>query len=382
MLRNPFAIKNGKTIVIDDLSEQEKGLKCGCVCPSCGGEFEAKFGNVRTHHFSHSKGGCDEETAFLTGLYKLYKQYCDEYKHLLLPEIKLYCNLGNTENITEENYNDYIHCRKQSSDDYEYLFSESFRFNFEKTEIVFNGKNRPEALLLYKGAKKLAVVIQHPQIGCNPHFVNSLPDTSSVRLDLFYIEKNNLSTDSMYKDFSNISLYSWLSNNLIKSRLHEINMLNKHVYEERQKWKKKEKEARQKITEINNNFKKSDKINIQNANESKVKIEQKKREQIEKRKKQYIPLDEVMRRWNSEMGLGEPDTSDNGRLMFVQSFPGGKNELSGREGEVCWELGIDPIDHWGQVWLKCKKCGSLVKYVLKENEQLPQDFYTVCSNCK
>lgn len=36
-----------------DATSVENGLKCGCSCPSCGGELVARQGEVRVHHFAH-----------------------------------------------------------------------------------------------------------------------------------------------------------------------------------------------------------------------------------------------------------------------------------------------------------------------------------------
>lgn len=42
-LKNPFALRNNRIITINDLDESERGLKCGCICPVCKGEFEVKM---------------------------------------------------------------------------------------------------------------------------------------------------------------------------------------------------------------------------------------------------------------------------------------------------------------------------------------------------
>jgi len=36
-----------------DVSDVERGLKCGCVCPACRGPLVARKGDERIHHFAH-----------------------------------------------------------------------------------------------------------------------------------------------------------------------------------------------------------------------------------------------------------------------------------------------------------------------------------------
>ena len=48
-----YALKNGEVISISDV---ESGLKCGCVCPSCGEPLVAKKGSKVMHHFAHHSG--------------------------------------------------------------------------------------------------------------------------------------------------------------------------------------------------------------------------------------------------------------------------------------------------------------------------------------
>lgn len=32
-VKNPFGLRNGKHITVNDLREDERGLACNCVCP-------------------------------------------------------------------------------------------------------------------------------------------------------------------------------------------------------------------------------------------------------------------------------------------------------------------------------------------------------------
>lgn len=45
-VRNPFGVRNGQIITISDLSMEERGQSCNCLCPDCGGHFIARLGDV------------------------------------------------------------------------------------------------------------------------------------------------------------------------------------------------------------------------------------------------------------------------------------------------------------------------------------------------
>ena len=74
-LKNPFGLRNGEIVMIEDILPEERGQKCNCVCPACGVAFEARLGNIRIHHFAHSGEGCSETIAFLSGMYALISEY-------------------------------------------------------------------------------------------------------------------------------------------------------------------------------------------------------------------------------------------------------------------------------------------------------------------
>ena len=78
MLRNPFAMRDGRMLLISDLTGDERGLKCRAVCPECKGAFEAKMGEVKVHHFAHTKDACDETAAFIKSLLLFVKQMIED----------------------------------------------------------------------------------------------------------------------------------------------------------------------------------------------------------------------------------------------------------------------------------------------------------------
>lgn len=91
--RNPFAKRNGRIITINDLAECEKGLKCGCECPVCGGTFIARMGEIRTKHFAHSGEPCDIIKQMINSTYQLVAQALTECGYFYFPALYAYCDL-------------------------------------------------------------------------------------------------------------------------------------------------------------------------------------------------------------------------------------------------------------------------------------------------
>lgn len=85
MLKNPFAIRDGKVISVSDLSPEESGLACNCSCYFCHVPMIARMGQVNVKHFSHSGTGCNEEKTFRVLLYRLLKEVLEERCHMQLP---------------------------------------------------------------------------------------------------------------------------------------------------------------------------------------------------------------------------------------------------------------------------------------------------------
>ena len=82
--KNPYALRDGKIVYIEDLSPSERGLACNCVCPCCGEIMVAKMGDVNEHHFAHH-GSSNCSGGYETALHLLAKQLIAEKIPLLLP---------------------------------------------------------------------------------------------------------------------------------------------------------------------------------------------------------------------------------------------------------------------------------------------------------
>ena len=77
---------NGET---KHISEAKNGLKCACICPTCGGALIAKQGKVVEHHFAHASG--DEcQHAAETALHLAAKDILAVRKEIVLPAVEIH----------------------------------------------------------------------------------------------------------------------------------------------------------------------------------------------------------------------------------------------------------------------------------------------------
>ena len=77
-------------VLINDLTEDNRGLKSNCICPECKSDLVAKMGDKTIWHFAHYKGTesrhCQETALHLLGKYVLSQS--DSIK---LPPYKVGC---------------------------------------------------------------------------------------------------------------------------------------------------------------------------------------------------------------------------------------------------------------------------------------------------
>jgi hypothetical protein len=78
-----YALHNNKLVHISDV---ESGLKCNCVCPSCGSALVARKGKKVMHHFAHYN---TEECkyGYQTSLHMAAKDIISKAKKLWIPAV-------------------------------------------------------------------------------------------------------------------------------------------------------------------------------------------------------------------------------------------------------------------------------------------------------
>lgn len=98
ILNLTYAQKNEKLVHV---SEVERGLKCGCVCPACGEVLIARKGNKVVHHFAH-KSTIECQYGYQTSLHMVAKKIISEYKMIKVPELGLHFPKTNKKELIEE----------------------------------------------------------------------------------------------------------------------------------------------------------------------------------------------------------------------------------------------------------------------------------------
>lgn len=81
-----YGILQGRLISIEEVPIENKGLRCGCVCPGCGGMLIANLkDDKRRKHFSHYKAECNITYAQQTALHMIAKDILAQEKVFMFP---------------------------------------------------------------------------------------------------------------------------------------------------------------------------------------------------------------------------------------------------------------------------------------------------------
>lgn len=82
-----YAIRDGFIVSINDIPDEERGLKCNCVCAACGDRLIAKIkGEKRIPHFAHnSKKDC--EYGYESSLHLAAKEILSKAKKMVVPPV-------------------------------------------------------------------------------------------------------------------------------------------------------------------------------------------------------------------------------------------------------------------------------------------------------
>jgi len=250
-LKNPFAIRDDKTILIGDLQESERGLKCGCKCPNCSGDFIARMGDVRVPHFAHSKDACDEVQAYISGLYMKTQEILQELQDgdsFNLPPLIISYSFPNDRALCMENIADFVKIIKETDTaQNRKIIREEYSIVFEKAELCRDGKNNIQALELTYKCKAMAIKIKPPDSVCKSVPVSRHNDMATLVLDFAKdadkIQAYNSENFCKYLLSDKLDKY-WIYNPKIKNAYPQIIEESRKAYKEQLELKKRIEETR------------------------------------------------------------------------------------------------------------------------------------------
>lgn len=236
MLKNPFGVRDGKVIVISDLSPGERGLQCGCLCPHCHGNLLARMGEKKVHHFAHTKDACDETAAFLAGLFQLFLQIIHETSRFYAPALVVAYQLPST-GMTETNVQNYVriipeHEKKGLPNTIP--VAQGKEFPVENVSLARNTKEQPEALLISVKGRQLAIRILPPST-CKIVTPKPYHDLSTLLFKAGDMDFHTLSSNKIRQELLNAARWSWLSNPRVAEAYDSVYSKYRKEQERRQK---------------------------------------------------------------------------------------------------------------------------------------------------
>ena len=235
-LRNPFGVRNGSVIMIEDLSMNERGLNCHCKCPACNGEFIARMGDIKIHHFAHSKDACDEVIAYTSGLYRLIQQMLCKGAPFYIPALIITYTIPNDELLDENNIISHIRFVKEDyHGENRTTVSAGCYIAFDNAELCVDKKNHITALELTYMNSKMAIKVTPPETVCQKSTVTPHKDMATLVLNFGDLaDVIQTSNSKKFQDylFSKKMDKRWISNPKVKKAYPEIFALSKKAYQE------------------------------------------------------------------------------------------------------------------------------------------------------
>ena len=330
-LRNPFAVRDGNIILVNDLSKDERGQNCRCKCPACDGDFIARLGDIKIHHFAHSKEACDEVVAYTTGLYKLIHQILGNGASFYVPSLVVKYPLLYQYELNESNIRNYIKIVPEGEEfkDNYILLINGREIIFEKVDYDTDNKGVIQGLeLMCKDSKdnkdsKLALKVIPPNTICKTSTVSPHENMATLALD-FSDDSDRIqgSKIEMFQEYllSKNLRKLWISNPKVEKAYPKVMKKIEAAYEEYLEKQKllKEKEAAERL-----------------LHEEQMKLEAQQLAEREARAAQQKQIDD-----NKVYSSGYAQVKD----RFTQQ--------------------TDPIcDSYGNRWVECELCGEIKRDV-------------------
>lgn len=296
-LKNPFGLRDGILFMIEDMSPEERGKKCNCVCPSCEGHFIARLKDEhRRKHFAHDGEACDEVKAYLDGLYALLREYLAEGRALILPPLGIAFPLE--AEVTEER----IHFLEEYDPNRlaHIELTAGLSMTFDRVEIVRDARGYPEAIVTNRGRHTLAVVIKPPDTVCKDFYVKRYRSFSTVSVS--FDDADAIQTSTKQALFLSLSEnrvpVKWVYNASWKTKRDEIKK-RREIYRDK---KERERLEQEKMEQERKERERLNKERLEKESQEKERLEKERleRERLEKERLEKERREQRQAEWEAQ----------------------------------------------------------------------------------
>lgn len=209
-----YGMREGRIVLISEIKPSEKGGKCNCTCPACGGFLVAKLGPIRQPHFAHKAAECDISQARETGLHKLAKEIIRESHSILVPGLII-----SESEITLGHINKLVADKVTKTMDLPNIKAIEVEYGSVELEKQI-GDIRPDAVITFKDQPRIVeIAVTHPVDEDKENKLKKI-GLYAFEIDLSALLKNPATreeiTDAVLSDETN---REWLFNPLREQKL-------------------------------------------------------------------------------------------------------------------------------------------------------------------
>lgn len=340
-LKNPFGIRGDNIVLIEDIGEEERGLNCDCTCPSCGGEFIAKLGMIKRHHFAHNGAGCDAVKAFLVGMYTMLDKHLKNKGTIFLPPVIVGFELSGYGYITDYNIANKTQLLSRSVNrKAEIVVANGVeKAFFDRSEIIYDTKGYPTAIIVEKNSRNLAIRIVPPATVCQEWRAHPYKDmaTLSLSMDKYFERLYTDKIDNLLSDIENdTQIAEWVQNKLIEKAYENVKKRSKEYYIAAKEYRAamQKRRVKQENSKFNVNIPVTPRIPYIRNKSSDVK-----EQEIKTIESNNSTVDEIDRETRYRIGYGDI------RYKF--------NSKTKQDTAI--------IDRFGTRWVQCERCGKVAQ---------------------
>lgn len=242
-IKLPFGLKNGRIIHISEVTEDERGLKCNCICPKCKQRLIARLGDKRIRHFAHNNEQC--RYALETSLHIFAKEVLESSLKMYIPRLSIEYrnNYTKLEDFDKEDM--------YYSNEYELkekVILKKREIFFDRVELEKRIDNIIPDVVLYKNGQPLIIEI------AVTHFINDDKRNKIIKQGISTIEINLQRIKFDYHNFdreevanliiNDVQYKQWIYNRKVEEEKKKIIEENKLFLEEESRIREKEEKRR------------------------------------------------------------------------------------------------------------------------------------------